>query len=261
MRSGVVSSIHADVICENDEFEYNMGEIVTHKIDFRKPRGDAYAAYVILRLRDGGTKTEVIPKAEIYAIRDKSQSWRAFKTGKVSQSIWDPKEPGIEREMWKKTAFRRASKWVPLSAEIRDVLQQEDADEIAHQPEQRTVLITEGQTKSDLLAELLAQKTESREMQDEAQQRREEIEDQEPEKQKGISNLTEMEMMMVGAQIPSIDCDPATNTQTYDLPDGRKLRIGNGIQQAKGIMVLDAMKPESVGQLREILEISTKVKK
>ena len=67
--------------------------------------------------------------------------------------------------------------------------------------------------------------------------------------------------MMVGAQIPSIDCDPATNTQTYDLPDGRKLRIGNGIQQAKGIMVLDAMKPESVGQLREILEISTKVKK
>ena len=70
-----------------------------------------------------------------------------------------------------------------------------------------------------------------------------------------------MEMMMVGAQIPSIDCDPATNTQTYDLPDGRKLRIGNGIQQAKGVMVLDAMKPESVGQLREILEISTKVKK
>ena len=50
MRSGVVSSIHADVICENDEFAYNRGEIVTHKIDFRKPRGEAYAAYVILRL-------------------------------------------------------------------------------------------------------------------------------------------------------------------------------------------------------------------
>ena len=264
MRSGVVSSIHADVICENDEFDYNLGEIITHKIDFRKPRGDAYAAYVILKLRDGGTKTEVIPKAEIYAIRDKSQGWRAFKAGKVSQSVWDPKEPGIEREMWKKTAFRRASKWVPLSAEIRDVMQQEDADETTHQPEQRTVLIAEGQTKSDLLAELLAQKTESRDLQDEAQQRREEIEDQEPEKQPVTSTLRECDTMLQSAGINSTDAESPLGPFTYTLPDGMILKIGNGLDEAKskkGLTILDAMNPEAPQIVGEMIDEMAKVVK
>jgi recombinational DNA repair protein RecT len=252
------------VICENDEFEYDRGEIVIHKIDFRKPRGEAYAAYVILRLRDGGTKTEVIPKDEIYAIRDKSQGWKAFKGGKVFSSVWDPREPGIEREMWKKTAFRRATKWVPLSAEIRDVLQREDEDEVRQEPEQKTILLSGGQSKSDVLAELLSQRSESIEIQQDAQQRREEIEDQEPERQKPQSTLNEIEMMMASAGIKSIECDPATNTQKYQMPDGMLLKIGNGLDETKsktGLAILDAMKAETPQIVRKMIELAKAVKK
>ena len=42
MRSGMISNIHADKVCENDTFDWNTGEI-QHKIDFRKPRGKVYA--------------------------------------------------------------------------------------------------------------------------------------------------------------------------------------------------------------------------
>ena len=40
-RSALVSKIHADKVCENDVFEYDQGEIVQHKIDFRGERGPA----------------------------------------------------------------------------------------------------------------------------------------------------------------------------------------------------------------------------
>lgn len=36
MRSGTVSNIHADVVCDNDEFEYDRGELKRHKIDSRE---------------------------------------------------------------------------------------------------------------------------------------------------------------------------------------------------------------------------------
>jgi len=264
MRSGVVSSIHADVICENDEFEYDRGEIVKHKIDFKNPRGEAYAAYVILRLRDGGTKTEVIPKDEIYAIRDKSQGWKAFKSGKVYSSIWDPKEPGIEREMWKKTAFRRATKWVPLSAEIRDVLQREDEDEVRQEPEQKTILRSGGQSKSDVLAELLSQRSESIEIQQDAQQRRDEVEVQEPDKQPMTSTLRECDAMLQAAGIDSTDAETPLGPFTYVLPDGMTIKIGNGLDESKskkGLTILDAMKAETPQTVREMIELAKAVKK
>jgi len=45
MRSGLVSSVHADVVCEGDVFEVDRGLIVSHKIDYKQPRAKPYAAY------------------------------------------------------------------------------------------------------------------------------------------------------------------------------------------------------------------------
>ena len=53
MRSGIVSNIHADVVRENDIFVYDLGEIKTHKINFLNPRGKVYAAYALVRFKDG----------------------------------------------------------------------------------------------------------------------------------------------------------------------------------------------------------------
>lgn len=116
MRSGVVSSIHADIVCENDAFEYDRGELKAHKIDFKQERGAMYAAYCIIRMKDGGEKVEVMPKHAIDVVRQRSP-------GKNSPAWTEHYD-----EMAKKTVFKRASKWVPLSAEIKNVLEGEDDD-------------------------------------------------------------------------------------------------------------------------------------
>lgn len=116
MRSGAVSSIHADKVCENDDFDYDRGQLTRHKIDFRKPRGNAFAYYALVRLKDGTEKCEVMTKEEVDAIRKRSKS--------SGSGPWVTDYD----EMAKKTVFKRASKWIPLSPEIRDAIQKDDEE-------------------------------------------------------------------------------------------------------------------------------------
>lgn len=126
MRSGMISYLHADVVRDKDDFDWDMGKIVKHKINFREPRGPAYAAYAVAHTKDGGMFCEVLSEPEILDIRDGSQGWQAFVKGFSKSNPWDPKNEVSEKEMWKKTAFRRLAKWLPLSPEIRDALDKDD---------------------------------------------------------------------------------------------------------------------------------------
>lgn len=114
MRGGNVSKIHADIVCENDEFEFDRGEITKHKINFREPRGNVYAVYAMITMRDGTTKCEVMSREEVEGIRSRSKA----KDSGPWKSDWS--------EMAKKTVFRRVSKWVPLSADVRDAIDADD---------------------------------------------------------------------------------------------------------------------------------------
>jgi len=114
MRNGNVSNIHADLVCENDVFAYDKGEIKTHKIDFKKPRGEAYAVYAICRFKDGTEKTEVMTREDVESIRKRS------KAGTAGPWVTD------WNEMAKKTVFKRLSKWLTLSPEQRDALEKDD---------------------------------------------------------------------------------------------------------------------------------------
>jgi recombination protein RecT len=102
------------VICENDEFEYDRGEVKHHRVNLREPRGAMYAAYVIVRMKDGGEKSEVMGRDEIEAIRKRSRSG--------NNGPWTTDY----NEMAKKTVFRRASKWLSLSSDFRDALEADD---------------------------------------------------------------------------------------------------------------------------------------
>lgn len=116
MRSGMVSFNHAEVVCENDVFVYNKGEIKTHEIDFRKDRGGMFAAYAFCRFKDGSERCDVMALDEILAIRERSKS--------KDNGPWVTDF----REQSKKTVFRRLSKWLPLSPEFRDALEVDDED-------------------------------------------------------------------------------------------------------------------------------------
>jgi len=107
-RSGQVAMIHADVVCENDIFETDQGEVLKHKIDLKKDRGPMYAVYAKVKLINGASKCEVMSKKEVDAIRARSKS------GGSGPWVTD------YNEMAKKTVFRRLTKWLPLSAEVMD---------------------------------------------------------------------------------------------------------------------------------------------
>jgi len=117
MRSGIVSYIHADTVCENDEFVYNKGQIERHLIDYKRPRGAAYCVYAICRFKDGCEKAEVMSTDEVEQIRKRS------KAANAGPWVTD------YSEMMKKTCFRRLSKWLPLSPEFRDAVEA-DSDSI-----------------------------------------------------------------------------------------------------------------------------------
>jgi recombination protein RecT len=138
MRSGLVSTIHADTVCENDEFEYDRGEITKHRIDLRN-RGECYAVYALVKFKDGATKCEVMTRQDIEAIRKRS---RAGNSGPWCTD-WN--------EMAKKTVFRRLSKWISISAEFRDAV---DADDDTIDLS-RTSELVDDRPKADRLADKL----------------------------------------------------------------------------------------------------------
>lgn len=121
-RSGTISNIHADRVCENDEFEYDRGILLKHRIDFRRPRGKAYAYYARVVFKDSTDIAEVMTTEEVNAIRARSKS----KDDGPWVTDFD--------EMAKKTVFKRLSKWLTLSPEFRDALDKDDDGVIDIQP-------------------------------------------------------------------------------------------------------------------------------
>jgi phage RecT family recombinase len=134
-RSGVVSYLHSDVVRRGDIFDFSKGQLKDHVPHFLRKQDDQmkppsagliYAVYSLARMKDGSEKCEVLALSEVLSIRDGSQGWRAFKAGFAKSSPWDPNNAVSEQEMMKKTAFRRLSKWLPISAEVRDLIEKDD---------------------------------------------------------------------------------------------------------------------------------------
>lgn len=123
MRSGYIANIHADKVCKNDEFEYNIGVIEKHKINFMEPRGDAYAYYAIVTFKDGTKKCEVMSKSEVDAIKVRSAAWGAWLKYK-KECPWNTDYD----EMAKKTVFKRLSKWIPQSPELQKAIDLDNED-------------------------------------------------------------------------------------------------------------------------------------
>jgi recombinational DNA repair protein RecT len=121
-RSGEIASIHADVFCEGETFTESMGEVTAHVIDRSKPRGRPLGAYCIVKFTSGAVKHEVMGVGEIEAIRKRSKA--------------GSKGPWVDywAEMAKKTVFKRASKWLPISSEVLEAFERDDDTLIEQTP-------------------------------------------------------------------------------------------------------------------------------
>jgi recombination protein RecT len=112
-RSGDVTSIRAETVCENDSFSWTNGQ-VNHAIDWRKPRGGVQAVYAEAVMKSGEKQTAVMTHEEVEAIRKRSRAGNAGPW----VSDW--------AEMAKKTAVRRLSKMLPLSSEVMQHVERDD---------------------------------------------------------------------------------------------------------------------------------------
>jgi len=149
-RSGHILSIHADVVHEGDLFKWNLGEVIAHtpwvlRRDVQKPneKGKAFAVYVRIVLRGGAIKCEIMDLAEVEKIRGRS---KAAKDGPWVTD-WS--------EMAKKTVFKRACKWLPMSAELVAAMGADDDTQPVGSLVTGGGVVVEQPTSLDQLAEQL----------------------------------------------------------------------------------------------------------
>lgn len=120
--SGSCKSIYAHPVYEGDEFEVSLGTSVeiTHKPNYSVVgKRDLINFYAVAILHDGTKHVEVMTKAQIEEIRDRSESYKAFKAGRVKSCVWE----SDYSEMGRKTVIRRLIKYLPKT-EIWDKLGQ-----------------------------------------------------------------------------------------------------------------------------------------
>lgn len=115
-RSGEVSIIQAQVVYENDEFEYELGlDPKLKHVPATKDRGNAIAYYAVFKTKDGGYGFEVMSIDDVTAHAKKYSKAYA---NSPWQSNFD--------EMAKKTVLKRVLKYAPLKSDfVRGITQDE----------------------------------------------------------------------------------------------------------------------------------------
>lgn len=112
-RSGKITSVVAQEVCENDEFEleYGLEEKLFHKPCITGDRGPAMGYYAYARFIDGGHAFVFMTMQEIIRIRDKYSK-------SADRGPWRDEFDA----MAKKTAIKQLAKYMPMSVELAENL-------------------------------------------------------------------------------------------------------------------------------------------
>jgi recombination protein RecT len=133
-----VQDIYADLVRDNDKFSITKGlhRDLVHEIDIRKPRGKILGAYAVIIYSGGVTSFEFMDLEELYAIRERSDGYKAYKKGKANSCVWI----SDEGEMMKKTVLKRLMKLADISGDTADRLRVEDERTMEEIPIARAVV-------------------------------------------------------------------------------------------------------------------------
>lgn len=109
IQDGGIKWAQAKIVYENDEFALNgLDAPPFHKHNpFSKQRGEMVGVYVVVKTAEGEYLTHPMEISEVFAIRDRSESWKRNEPGK--RGPWET-DPG---EMIKKTCVKQAYKYWP----------------------------------------------------------------------------------------------------------------------------------------------------
>lgn len=118
IQSGSIRWAQAHIVYSQDSFSLNgYDREPTHVFDpfaEAEVRGHMVGAYVVAKTRDGDYLTHTMPIGDIFAIRDRSEAWKAFKKDSAKKGPWNTDAT----EMIKKTVVKQASKYWPQTERL-----------------------------------------------------------------------------------------------------------------------------------------------
>lgn len=123
-QSGEVALFYSHEVCQNDEFRCELGTAknLVHNADVFGNRGPVIGYYAVVKYTNGEDDFEPMSQQQVADIRDRSDSWKAYKANRIKDTPW----ASSHDEMAKKTVMRRLMKRMPQSPDVEHVLAKED---------------------------------------------------------------------------------------------------------------------------------------
>ncbi len=145
-RTGQVTSIVANEVYANDqfEFEYGIDEKLCHKPTMGTDRGKLVCFYAYARFKDGGHAFTVMSVEQINQVRDK------FSKSQKEGKHFGPWKDHYE-SMAKKTVIKQMVKYMPISIEIQNNMAADENVHSSFKEEPRKVYEVD---ESDLVADI-----------------------------------------------------------------------------------------------------------
>ncbi len=122
-QSGEISDFYAMDVREKDKFKVvdGLNRDLQHERATGE-RGEVIGFYAVAKFKDGGFDFKYMTAAEINAIRDNSQGYKAYKAGKVKETPWASSYVA----MGLKTVIRQLAKFLPMSTQLQQAAAIED---------------------------------------------------------------------------------------------------------------------------------------
>lgn len=119
--AGSVKSMLCQLVYENDGFSLDLANNqspIVHKPELRSDkRGKVIGVYALATLLDGTRQPEWMDIQEVYQIRDRSETYKAFIAGKIKSCTWVTDEG----EMSRKTVVKRIYKYLPRTERMQQI--------------------------------------------------------------------------------------------------------------------------------------------
>jgi phage RecT family recombinase len=112
--TGSVKAMVCQLVYEGDTFEVDLANNlnpVTHKPNLLQKRETIIGVYALATLSDNTRQVEWMTIFDIHEIRDRSETYKAFKAGKIQACTW----VSDFGEMARKTVIKRIYKYLPRS--------------------------------------------------------------------------------------------------------------------------------------------------
>lgn len=127
--SGSVTAILAQIVYEKDFFELDLADTVkpvTHKPVLKQDeRGGILGVYALATLPGGIKQAEWMDVDKIVEIRDRSETYKAYKEGAIKSCTWITDF----EEMTRKTVIRRIYKYLPRTDRMEKIDKAIELDE------------------------------------------------------------------------------------------------------------------------------------